>query len=126
MQGTEFVCGCWVCLAAPVLHATAAPTILWVCGRLGGSLCREGAPTSQPVSRVAWFWCEGFSWLAGLLRAQEGLGHRKGVGAFFCPRAGAGVVLVMVLLVGLHSCKHVPAAVVAAVAAAGSAGGAIC
>lgn len=33
-------------------------------------------------------------------------------------------MLVMVLLVGLHSCKHVPAAVVAAVAAAGGAGGA--
>lgn len=31
----------------------------------------------------------------------------------------------MVLLVGLHSCKHVPAAVVAAVAAADGAGGAI-
>lgn len=42
-----------VCPAAPGLHATAAPTILWVCARLGGLLCREGVP-------AALFFCQGW------------------------------------------------------------------
>lgn len=88
MLGRAFVCGCWVCPAAPVLHATAAPTILWVCARLGGSLCREGAPPCCSV-KGGLILVQGLSLACWAAESRGGFGSEE-EGAFFVPGLGPG------------------------------------